>query len=72
MTLIDQHRTIARPRTAPARRVPLVGTLLIWNAAWQEYSRMKALDADALRDMGLTEADRDSVTVSQIARRMHG
>ena len=46
--------------------------LLIWNDAWREYVRLQRLDADDLRDMGLSEENRTSVTLSQIAARMRG
>ena len=46
--------------------------LLIRNDAWREYVRLQRLDADDLRDMGLSEENRTSVTLSQIAARMRG
>jgi uncharacterized protein YjiS (DUF1127 family) len=46
--------------------------LLVWIDAYREHSALQKLDADALSDMGLTEASRASVTVSEIAARMRG
>ncbi|MBO9436853.1 hypothetical protein J7394_21820 [Ruegeria sp. R13_0] len=56
-------------------KIPYFGVireLMIWNNAWREYSRLQELDAKALRDMGLSDEARASVTVSQIASRMRG
>lgn len=61
----------ARKPAHPARRrtSPLAG-LLILNRAFREYIRLQRLDAAVLRDMGLTEADRRSVTLAGITARM--
>ena len=57
-------------RTATPPRISVLKSLFVWHAAWQEHRRLLRLDATELRDMGLTEADRRSVTVSQIVARM--
>lgn len=64
--------TAAAPGGTAPRRHTILERLLIWNAAWREHARLQRLDPDELRDMGLTEADRATVTVRQIAARMLG
>lgn len=62
---------VSRP-ISNARHFRVFAELLIWNNAWKEFCQLQNLDADALADMGLTEASRASVTISQIAARMRG
>jgi len=68
MSLIKQIAV----RTSKTTSFGIVKELLIWNNAWREYYNLQRLDMDALRDMGLSEKSRASVTVSQIAARMRG
>ena len=70
MPLNKQIAAHASRRVAKTRHFRIIKDLLIWNNAWREYYRLQNLDADALRDMGLTEASRASVTVTRIAARM--
>jgi|GEM_PF-3952252 len=70
MTLIDQS---FKPASRPAlgnwlRRIP--AEIELWSAAWLEFQQLRELDGRALKDMGLSEADRASVTVPKTAERM--
>ena len=67
---IAHHRTVTL-RTAPRRR-SILSEILLWNAAWRECRRLHRLSPEALADMGLTAADRASVTISAIVARMRG
>ena len=60
------------PDVRPVPNIPVVREILIWNRAWQEARRLRRQTDDALRDMGLTRADRDGVSVSDIAARLRG
>lgn len=55
-----------------ATRFRALRELMIWHQAWQEKNRLLRLDPDALRDLGITEAQRHDVTVAQIAARIRG
>lgn len=71
MTRTTATLDITRP--APGLlRIPLLREIVIWNRAFREYQRLNRLDAAALRDMGLSEADRRSVTIASIAARLRG
>ncbi|PWL35679.1 hypothetical protein [Marivita sp. XM-24bin2] len=50
----------------------LASELRIWLDAWREYLNFQKLDADALRDMGITSEDRARTTVGDIRNRMRG
>lgn len=70
MTLIDQS---FKPASRPTlrnwlRQIP--AEIELWSAAWLEFQQLRELDGRALKDMGLSEADRASVTVPKIAERM--
>jgi hypothetical protein len=70
MTLVDRPSVTSSRRAAGRIALALLKEIALRHAAWQELQRLRRLDRDALRDMGLTEADRASVTVAQIAARM--
>lgn len=55
-------------RIKPARK-SLLRRLIAWNEAWREVQHIRGLDVHALRDIGLTEEQRDSVTWRQIVNR---
>lgn len=65
------NAALARP-AVKFPRLRIIREILIWNAAWREYRHLQALDAAARADMGLSEADRASVSVAGIAARMRG
>lgn len=58
--------------TRPFPSIPVLREILIWNRAWQECRRLRRLTDAELRDMGLTRAGCDAVTVAEIAARMRG
>ena len=70
MSVNKQSLTQVFGRSTINPTISLVKELLIWNRAWQEYFRLQRLDTDALRDMGITDGARNSVTVSRIASRI--
>lgn len=67
MTITDTHVAGTIRRT---RRRSLLGEAMIWNRAFIEHGRLRKLDAMALEDMGLSETDRDGVTIGEIAARI--
>lgn len=69
MTRIEQ-KFARKPAFPVIRPASPLAQLLLLNRAFREYIRLQRLDAAALRDMGLTEADRRSVTLAGIAARM--
>ena len=72
MSLSNEINARTSNSTAKTTSFGIFSQLLIWNNAWREYYRLQKLDEDALRDMGLSEKSRASVTVSQIFTRMRG
>lgn len=72
MALGKQTSTSVSHRISNPFRFRLFHELSVWNDAWREYYHLQNLDADALADMGLTEASRATVTVSRIAARIRG
>ena len=61
-------KTARQSRTT--RRIGLVRYLMVWNEAWKEAQRLKRLDAEAMRDMGLPENAKIDVSVRDIMERM--
>lgn len=72
MTVFDHTTTAPRHRIYAGVIPKALREIGVWHAAWQEHQRVQKLDADALRDMGISEAERRSITIAQIAARMRG
>jgi len=72
MTFSDNAQETTAHKIEKLPRFSLLKEILIWHAAWQENHRIQHLSKDALRDMGLTDADRASISIRQIASRMRG
>lgn len=70
MALIAAHRKATQRKTPFAAPAAVLKALLIWPWAWREYQHIRELDQDALKDVGLSDVDRRSITVRQIASRM--
>lgn len=72
MPITDQRTfaSIRQPRIHIGRF--LLRELVIWHEAWRGYQRLQRLDSCNLRDMGISRAQQESVTVGQIAARIRG
>ena len=69
MTSIAKETKIAKTKIRFSLRAVFAEIALL-NRAWMEAQRLKRLDADQMRDMGLPHEAKIDVSVFEIANRM--